>query len=70
MSNKNEFKGYWIICIESYIHGEFEQSKGKMDYHTSRHPIISSKWRKATEKEVLEKKHGKNGFNNISTFNN
>lgn len=69
MEREMKFKGYWIICIESYIHDGLEILKGKMDYHTSTYPIISTKWRKATEKEVLEKQHGKNGFYNISTFN-
>jgi hypothetical protein len=70
MSNKNEFKGYWIICTQSYKYDGQEIPKGRMYYHNSTRSILSNRWRKATEKEVLEKKYGKNGFYNIQTINN
>lgn len=47
--------GYWVICIRTYNYTGEEIPKGRMDYHTSKRPIVSEHWRRATEEEVNSK---------------
>lgn len=57
--------GYWVICIQSYEYDGQEIPKGRMCYHTSKRPIVSNKWRKATTDEVETKQKYKNNFFNL-----
>jgi hypothetical protein len=45
-------KGYWIICVNSYVIDGKEISRGHMQFHTSIRPVINSNWRRATLKEI------------------
>lgn len=44
--------GYYIICTKSYKVDEIEVEKGDIDYYSSKRPLISTKWRKATQEEI------------------
>lgn len=56
--------GYWVICTQSYEIDGTEISKGRMNYHTSIRPIMSTKWRKATQNEIETRQYFKgNCFN-------
>lgn len=57
--------GYWVICVQSYEVDGVEISKGKMSYHTSVRPIISNKWRRATQEEIETREYGKRGAYNL-----
>lgn len=58
--------GYWIICIESYNYEGTEIPKGRMDYHTSTRPVISKKWRRATQEEIDTRKYHKGNAYNLT----
>lgn len=62
----NDMKGYWVICVQSYEIDGADISKGTMKYHASIRPIISNKWRRATEKEVADMKCFKGKFYNLN----
>ena len=56
--------GYWVICTQSYEIDGTEISKGRMDYYTSTRPIMSTKWRRATQDEIETRQYFKgNCFN-------
>lgn len=56
--------GYWVICVQSYEYDGIEIPKGRMSYHQSTRPIISNKWRRATQEEIDTKQYHKgNAFN-------
>lgn len=58
--------GYWIICVQSYDYEGTEIPKGRMKYHTSTRPVISKRWRRATEQEVETKQCFKGNYFNLS----
>ena len=45
-------KGYWIICVQSYQIDGTEIPKGRRGHHTSKRPVVSRKWRRATQDEI------------------
>jgi len=59
-------KGYWIICVTSYEYDGNEIPKGRMSYHTSLRPVISNKWRRATDIEVRDRKYHKGNAYHIN----
>jgi hypothetical protein len=46
--------GYYVICIQSYEIDGIQCKEGEIGWHGSIRPIIGTKWRKATEEEVLK----------------
>lgn len=48
----NSEHGYWVICVESYEYEGKEIPKGRMHRHESKRPIVSNKWRRATDDEI------------------
>ena len=60
----SSFLGYWVICVQSYEYDGIEIPKGRMDYHQSTRPIMSNKWRRATQEEIETRQYHKgNAFN-------
>lgn len=56
--------GYWVICTQSYEIDGIEIPKGRMKYHTSTRPIMSTKWRRAAQDEIETRQYFKgNCFN-------
>ena len=59
--------GYWVICVQSYEYDGIEIPKRRMSYHQSTRPIISNKWRRATQEEIDTRQYHKgNAFNLIN----
>ncbi len=57
-------KGYWIICISTYDYEGEEIPKGRMEYYQSTQPVMSDKWRRATQEEIDTRRQYKgNTFN-------
>jgi hypothetical protein len=58
--------GYWIICVMSYEYEGVEISQGRMKYHYSTRPVISKKWRRATQKEIETQKYHNGIYYNLN----
>lgn len=62
MENK-KFKPYWVICTQSYDYEGIEIPKGRMSLHGSIRPIVSNRWRKASDFEITNmKSHRGNNY--------
>lgn len=64
-------KGYWVICLTSYEIDGKQITKGDMDYYTSLRPIINPYWRRATQKEIDNRRFYKGKTylpNNLQNF--
>jgi len=57
-------KEYWIICINPFEFEGKETPKGRMEYFKSLRHIMDKDWRRATDKEIEEKKWFKGNFYN------
>jgi len=60
-----KFKGYWVICQQSYEVDGIYIPKGRMDFHESPIPIQNEDWRRATQEEINTKKYHKGNFFNL-----
>lgn len=57
--------GYWIICQYSYEYEGNEIPKGRMKFHTSQRPVLSKRWRRATDEEIKTKRWFKGNYFNL-----